>query len=159
MIDKKIIINQNGIEIIGKIIELDEHFIKIEIISPYCNWTNQSKSNGMSRLSPNNFLNRYEEVSKRLLLDSYNKIKIIDENIERICNVFDMLNEELNEAEKLDASKTKERIISKLQDWFFKDFIFTSSVTNLVPSIDERKKILDFIVSYKFGKNKDFLKK
>lgn len=159
MISKNISINYNGIEIVGEILELDEHFIKISIVSPYCNWTNQSKSNGMSRLSPNHFLKTYEEVSKRLLLDSYKKLKIIDENLERICNVFDMLNEEMNEAEKLEESDAKKRILSKLQDWFFKDFIFTSSVTNLVPSIDERKKILGFIVSYKFGKSKDFIKK
>lgn len=103
-------------------------------------------------------LKSYDEVSKRLLLNSYRKLKIIDDDFAKICYVYEDLLEEINEVEKLNESEIKNRILDKLNDWFFHDFIFKNRVTNLIATIYEVPKIIEIIETYKSEKRKLFLK-
>lgn len=158
MIKKTVTLNYQGTEIIGEILELDNYFIRVQINSPYCNWEDCSVITDSVKQNPHDFLKSYDEVSKRLLLNSYRKLKIIDDDFAKICYVYEDLLEEINEVEKLNESDIKNRILDKLNDWFFHDFIFKNRVTNLIATIYEVPKIIEIIETYKSEKRKLFLK-
>jgi hypothetical protein len=159
MIDNIINFTFQGEEIEGKILEINQYFIKVVITYPYINWENQSSITGSAVKNPNNnFLKTHEETSIRLLLDVYLKIKAIDESIDRICNVYDHLLEEINAAEQINDILVKDRIISKLKDWFYNDFLFKPSITGLITTITDKSRITEIIETYKTEKRKIYLK-
>lgn len=158
MIKKTVTLNYQGTEIIGEILELDHYFIRVQIIAPYCNWNDCSVITCSFAENPHNFMKSYDEVSKRLLLNSYRKLKIMDEDFAKICYVYEDLLEEINEVEKLNKSDIKNRVFNKLNDWFFNDFIFKTRFTNLIATIYEVPKIIEIIETYKSEKRKLFLK-
>ena len=144
-------IMEEGVLVTGEIIEREKYFLRVRIVSPYINWENQVGINGMGRQNPNHFLTDYgDERARDLLQESYRKLKIIDESLDRIVRVYENLEEEIAEVGLLEDSEIKSRIISKLNDWFFNDFLFTSSVT-------EMKKIEHIITVYRDEKNRIYL--
>ena len=136
-------------KVVGEIVRLDKYYIEVEILSPFKNWSNHSSITGMGRMSSHNFLVTYKEVSKRLLTESYRKLKIIDESIDRISNVFITHERHINSLKDIGDIEVRDSIRSKLNDWFFDDFLFTSSVTGLIASVNEEEKIIAIITSYK----------
>jgi len=157
MTNKIISTYHNGTKVIGEILELDAFNIKIRITSPYCNWENSLGIMGRATQNPNNFLKTYEEVSKRLLIDSYKKLEIIDESLDRFCGVYGHLTKELKEVELINDIRAKERIIDKLNDWFFGDFLFTSYKTGLRTLQSEDAKIIEIFEAYKKENRKIYL--
>jgi hypothetical protein len=141
----------------GRIVKLDKYYIEIEILSPFINWKNFSIISGPAKMSSYNFLVTYEEVSKRLLSNSFRKLKIIDESIDRIVKVYNNMTEELKAVNIVQDEVIRERIIYKLNDWFFHDFLFTSSVTGLIASNSERAKIEEIISTYENEQRKIYL--
>ena len=105
--------NYNDTEIVGEIIKLHEFQIRVAITSPYINWESGSSINGPGRQSKNNFLHRYEEASKFLLIETYRKLAIIDKNLDRMCGLYDRLIEENKELKKLPESELRESISRK----------------------------------------------
>lgn len=151
-------IMEEGVLVTGEIIEREKYFLRVRIVSPYINWENQVGINGMGRQNPNHFLTDYgDERARDLLQESYRKLKIIDESLDRIVRVYENLEEEIAEVGLLEDSEIKSRIISKLNDWFFNDFLFTSSVTGLITRITEMKKIEHIITVYRDEKNRIYL--
>ena len=157
MTNKIISTYHNGTKVIGEILELEAFYIKIRITSPYCNYENSLAIMRWARQNPNNFLKTYEEVSKRLLIESYKKLNIIDESLDRFCGVYDYLTKELKEVELITDSKAKERIIGKLNDWFFGDFLFTSYKTDLRTLTSDNAKIIEIFEAYKKENRKIYL--
>lgn len=155
--DKIIRIKIDGQDVVGEITRLEKYYIEVEILSPYINWKNSSVITGYGKKSPYNFLVRYNEVSERLLANSYKKLKMIDEQLDRIVNVYDSLNAELKAIGTIKNRNVREQIADKLKSWFFSDFIFTPSVTGLIASYNETDKIEEIIKVYKASKQKIYL--
>lgn len=151
-------IMEEGVLVTGEIIEREKYFLRVRIVSPYINWENQVGINGMGRQNPNHFLTDYgDERARDLLQESYRKLKIIDESLDRIVRVYENLEEEIAEVGLLEDSEIKSRIISKLNNWFFNDFLFTPGVTGLITRITEMKKIEHIITVYRDEKNRIYL--
>jgi hypothetical protein len=148
----------DGQIVTGEIVRRTKDHVKIKIVSPYTNWSNDRYITGQGRMSPHHFLTvRGYEVAKELLINSYRKLQIIDESIDRICGLYGRLEEEKAEAGKLPDSKIKNRIISKVDDWFFHDTLFISSVTGLITAIDERERIIEIINAYRYEDRKIYM--
>jgi len=150
-------INVDNTQVIGKITKLERFYIEVDILYPYINWKNYRVISGPGRMTPNHFLKIYRERSEQMLLESYNKLKIIDESIDRIIKVYNDITIEIQLVSKLKNDPVKERIVSKLNDWFFHDFIFTSSVTGMIASYSERAMIEEIIKAYIVEKKKIYL--
>ena len=160
MLNNRIIETMSGeVLVVGRINILQEYYIEVEILSPYVNWINHSSITGPGKQNPQNFLHKFKEVSESLLKESYEKLRMIDESIDRIVKVYNDLQEELESVSYLQNSWTKERIENKLSDWFFRDFLFTSSVTGKVASFFEEDKIKEIINVYKDEKRKIYIRK
>ena len=147
-------IDFEGQTIIGKVNRHEKFAINVSIISPYKNWDNGIGISGPGQMSPYHFFTeRGEVVINDLLTESYRKLKIIDESIDRICKVYENLKEEIIAVDDIKDDKLKTRIKSKLNDWFFRDFLFTSSVTGLMASVFEEDKVKQILEEYlKSGK-------
>lgn len=151
-------IMEEGVLVTGEIIDREKYFLKIRIVSPFMNWENQVVIKGPGRQSPRHYLTEYGDKRARdLLLESYRKLKIIDESLDRIVGVYKMLEEEITEVSLLEDSEIKTRIVSKLNAWFFGKFIFTSSVTGLITGINEEEKIKQIITVYRDEKKRIYL--
>ena len=147
-----------GVLVTGEIIDREKYFLKVRIVSPFMNWENQVVIKGPGRQSPHHYLTEYGDKRARdLLLESYRKLKIIDDSLDRMVRVYEWLEEELAEVSLLKDSAIKTRIISKLNDWFFYDFLFSPSVTGLTASNDEREKIEHIIKVYRDEKKRIYL--
>lgn len=145
----------DGQTVTGEIVRREKDHVRIKIVSPYTNWYNDRFITGIGRMDPNHFLTvRGYEVAKELLINSYRKLQIIDESLDRYCRLFGSLEEEKLEIGKLKDSKVKERIMRKLDDWFFHDALFTSSVTGLIAAVFERERIIEIINAYRYEKRK-----
>jgi len=148
----------NGVEVTGKITQLEKFYLEVEILQPYVNWTSFLAIGGLCRSTPNHFLTEHgDKYAHRILTESYKKIKIIDEKIDRIVEVHDDLIEEASEVSKLTNETVKKRVIEKLNDWFYHDFIFTSCVTGMITTISDRPQIEEIIKTYKKEKRKIYL--
>lgn len=134
----------------GEIIERSKFFIRVGIISPFKNWENYRGINGPGRQTPDHYLTaRGEEVAKDLLLSSFKKLKMIDESINRLSKVQNDLREELEEIKALPNNPVRERIASKLNYWFYNNFLFSSRTTGMVATYGEQEKIEEIFKTYK----------
>jgi len=148
----------NGEVVVGVTILRDKHSLRVRLLMPYCNWVDELYITGMGKMLPRHFLTPYGDADvRRLIIESYRKLKIIDGSIDRICRVYDKLKEELLEKDKLEQNEVTSRIRRKLQDWVFKDFLFTSSVTGSIASYSEEDKIEQIILAYKNEGKKIYL--
>lgn len=149
----------DGIEVTGKITQLDKFYIEVEILQPYVNWSSFLAIGGLCRRTPNHFLSEHgEKYAQRILTESYKKIKFLDENIDRAVKDYDKLIDEIKAASVLDNDLEK-RIIKKLRDHFFRNQLFVSSVTGLTATYYDEPKIEEIIKTYKTEKKKIYLKK
>lgn len=150
----------DGVEVKGKITVLEEFYIKVEITEPFVNWVNSSCITGPAKMATShNFFNTYESVGKRLLLNSYSKLQMIDESIDRIVRLYDDMICEQAVAQQMEDREIGKSIESKLEDWFFKT-IFTSSVTGLVAShVYDRERIYNILNLYKKEGKKNYVLK
>ena len=150
----------DGIEVKGKITRHEKYHLEVEILHPYVNWKSyRSISPVILRGSPNPFLNRWKELSEEILTNSYEKLKMIDERIDNLTIEYNNLTEDIIELENIQKKEIKERIVKKLNDWFYHNHIFVSSVTGMIATISDRPQIEEIIKVYKAEKKKIYLKK
>jgi hypothetical protein len=154
---KLISISVDGLEVIGKITRRENYYLEVEILQPYVNWKNyRSVSPVILRNSPNPFINSWKEMSEEILLNSYKKLKSIDENLDSVVKDYEDLNEEINAVSVLD-NDLKKRIIKKLRDQFFRKDLFVSSVTGLIATYHDEAIIEKIINTYRSEKKKIYL--
>ena len=157
---KLVSISVDDLEVKGKITRHEKYYLEVEILHPYVNWKSyRTISPVILRGSPNPFLNKWEEMSEEILRESYKKIKMIDEKIDGLTEDYNNLTEEIAELENIQRKEIKERIVKKLNDWFYHDHIFVSSVTGMIATISERPVIEEIIKIFKNDKKKIYLKK
>jgi len=148
----------NNKEVIGEIVERQKFYIKVKITRPYSYWYAERFISSVGRQTPHHFLTeRGDVVIQELLNDSYQKLKIIDRNIDRFLKVYNDLKNEIIMLSDLENNETKRRIEYKLNDWFYHDFIFTSGVSGLYTSINERELIDNILNTYKLTGQKVYL--
>ena len=129
----------------GIVKQRDQYFIKVKLLSPLEAWENTCYISGMCRQTPDHFLTEAgDKTIKRLLVQSYRKIKMISESIDRLCGVYLNLKSELNAIKEINDIEMRNSIGSKLEDWFF-DTIFVSSITGIITSIYDKDFIYEIL--------------
>ena len=144
--------------VVGQITCRQKDFISVQMISPYWGWEKYSSVTGPARAHCSYLTSLGDEVVRDLLRDNYTKIKTIDHGIERYAKVYDHLQSELRLISKMPNSVTKWRITDKVRWWFHSEFLFSTSVTGIVASLDERKSIEEILKTYKKEGRKTYLK-
>lgn len=132
----------------GKVLERNKFFVKVQLISPYEAWENFSIISGMCRGTPNHFLTEQgDKTIRQLLIDSYKKFKKLQDSLDRISNVYINLQIELKSLNEISDIEIRNKIKSKLEDWFF-DSIYTTSITGIIASYNDRSYIFEIIVNH-----------
>ena len=132
----------------GLVLERDRFFIKVQLISPFEAWENYSIISGMCRGTPNHFLTEEgDNTIRRLLIDSYQKFKTLYDSFDRISNVYINLQMELKSLNEISDIEIRNKIKSKLEDWFFTK-IFTSSITGIIASYNDRSYIFEIFENH-----------
>lgn len=138
----------DNIRLKGKVLERNKFLVRVQLIIPFEAWENYSMISGMCRGTSNHFLTEQgDKTIRRLLIDSYKKYNKISKNIDRISTIYLNLQVELESLGEISDIKIRNKIKSKLEDWFF-DSIFTTSVTGIIASHNDRKYIFELIENY-----------
>ncbi len=144
--------------VVGQITCRQKDFISVQMISPFWGWEKYCSITGPARAHCSYLTSLGNERARDLLQDNYTKIKTIDHSIDRFVKVFDHLQSELRLINKLPKSKIRERIIDKVRWWFYSEFLFAASVTGMVASWDEEKRIDEILTAYKKEGRKTYCK-
>ena len=132
----------------GLVLDRDRFFIKVQLISPFEAWENYSIISGMCRVTPNHFLTEQgDNTIRQLLIESYQKFKMLYESMDRISNVYINLKFELISLYEISDIEMRNKIKKKLEDWFFVA-IFTSSITGLIATYNDRNYIFEIIENH-----------
>ncbi len=132
----------------GLVLERSKFLIKVQLISPFEAWENYSIISGMCRGTPNHFLTEEgDNTIRRLLIDSYQKFKTLYDSFDRISNVYINLQMELKSLNEISDIEIRNKIKSKLEDWFFTK-IFTSSITGIIASYNDRSYIFEIFENH-----------
>ncbi len=132
----------------GIIIERNRFLIKVQLLSPFEAWDNYSMISGMCRGTPNHFLTKHGDKSARnLLIISYLKFKEIQENFDRLCRFYSILQLELKALHKISDLDIRTTLKSKFEDWFF-DKIFISGASGIVATRHDRTYILEIFENH-----------
>ena len=130
------------------VLDRDRYFIKVQLISPFEAWENYSIISGMCRATPHHFLTEYgDKTIRRLLIKSYQKFKILYDSFDRISNVYINLQMELKSLNEISDIEIRNKIKSKLEDWFFTN-MFTSSITGIIASYNDRSYIFEIFENH-----------
>ena len=129
----------------GKVLERNRFLVKVQLISPFEAWETFSSISGMCRGMPNHFLTEEgDKTIRRLLIDSYKKNKRLHDGFDTISKTYIDLQVELKSLNEISDIETRNRVKSKLEDWFF-DSIFTSKITGVMASYNDRRYIFKII--------------
>ena len=145
--------------VVGEIIHRTRLWISIRILVPFIGWENSigipNQALGTNRhfwtIEGNNYVREY---GLNLLFESYEKVKIIDENIDIFVGMYDELQKELKATDKLDESETKENLIRTLRNGFNDNL---HRIYGLHISIYDNKQLEKIILAYKSDKRKIYL--
>jgi len=129
----------------GIIHKREKFRIEVQLTSPYKTWKNYALISGRCRTTPNHLLTDYgDDIIRQLLIVSYKKYKILNENFDRICKRYVDFKLELMVLDKLSDTDNRSIIKEKLEDWFFNK-LFITSVTGLSATISDRKHIFELL--------------
>ncbi len=148
-----------GEVVLGEIIQRTRLWITIRILVPFIGWENSigipNQAIGTTRhfwtIEGNNYVKEY---GLNLLIESYEKVRIIDENIDIFVGQYDELQKELRAIDKLDESETKEQINRSLRNGFQDNLQITYG---LHLSIYDNQQFEKIILAYKLDKRKIYL--
>ena len=150
-----------GLVVIGEIIQRTRLWVTLRILAPYIGWENciglPNQALGADRhfwtIKGNNYA---EEYGLRLLIESYEKVKVIDENIDVFAEIYDELQKELKAIDKTVESATKEEIIRELYRSYYNNLKINYGLHLSIYDYEQFEKI---ILSYKLDKRKIYLNK
>ena len=106
----------DGVVVKGRITNLQEWFIEVEILEPYVGWTEHLSCNGPGRMNPSNFISRAEDLSVTLLSNLYYKMKNFDESLPFQVERYKLLLEEKEALKYIDDDEIRDSIDSKISD-------------------------------------------
>jgi Icc-related predicted phosphoesterase len=132
----------------GLILKRERYYIEVQLISPFEAWKNYGMISGMCRMTPKHLLTEYgEEVIRQLLIASYQKSKMLHDSFDRISKVHLGYKSELISLNEISDIQMRSTIQNKLEDWFF-DTIFTSSITGVIASNNDRKHVFEILENH-----------
>ena len=145
--------------VIGKITHRTRLWINIRILFPYFGWKNcigiPRQALGTKKHFWTKAGNKYvKEYGLKLLIESYEKVKIIDENIDAFVGIYNEFQKELIAIDKLNESKKKEKKKIALHRTFH-DNLHISYGLHL--SIYDNEQFEEIILAYKSHKRKIYL--
>jgi hypothetical protein len=143
----------------GEITHRTPLWLNVRILAPFIGWENRIglplQALGTTRhfgaIEGNESARKY---GLDLLIKSYEKVKIIDENIEIFVEQYDEFQKELKEVEKLGKSKAKGRVKASLLRGFYNNLDLTYG---LQISISDSYQFDKIILAYKSDKSKIYL--
>lgn len=143
----------------GEIILRTRLQITVRILAPFIFWKNSIGIPNQAIATTRHFWGKdgdrtVRENARELLIKSYQKIKIIDENIDIFAAQYDCLQKELKEVDKLEESETKEQIKRSLWRDFHGNLF---NVYGLHISIYDKAQLEQIILAYKTDKRKIYL--
>lgn len=153
MEDKFVKFTHEEVEIVGEVTYLKKTYMEVQFVEPFCNWSCSLYVTGPGTISPERFEQKHKEFAQKLLIESYKKLKWMDDRIGRVCQKYDLYVEELEALRVLDQPGIKGRIEGKLRQAFF-DIAFMPEFTGFQFSAAEKCRILDILEIYKLVKCK-----
>ena len=143
----------------GEIIRRTRLWLTVRILVPFVGWENSIGLPNQALGTTFHFWtiwgdNFARENGLKLLIESYKKVKIIDENIDIFVEQYDALQKELKAVDKLDESETKEKIKWSLRKGFYDNLHITYG---LRLSIYDKTPFEKIILAYKSDKRKIYL--
>ena len=95
----------------GLILKRSKFYIEVQLISPFEAWENFGMISGMCRMTPNHLLTeRGDDVIRRLLIESYQRFKILHENFDRISKDYTNYKAELISVNEISDIKMRSNI-------------------------------------------------
>lgn len=129
----------------GLMLKRTSFYIEVQLLSPFEAWENYAMISGRSRGTPNHFLTEHgDDVIRRLLIESYQRFKILHENFDRISKDYINYKAELIAVHDIADIKMRSDIKKKLEDWFF-DALFTPSITGVIATYSDRAHIFEIL--------------
>jgi hypothetical protein len=147
MVRRRFIVDYDEIELVGAFIHREQHYIEIEMLEPYVNWTARIGRTGPSRMNPNSLEGRQGLYwAGKLLIEAYRKLKILDKSFDRILKTYKVLQKE-RAMIRANIGREGEMICGKLYNEFFHS-MFSSTSTGLSASYTERPHIIEILEHY-----------
>ncbi|MDB9859383.1 hypothetical protein OAC43_01600 [Flavobacteriaceae bacterium] len=132
----------------GLILKRTSFYIEVQLLSPFEAWENYGMISGRCRGTPNHFLTEHgDECITRLLIESYQRFKILHERFDRIIKDYIDYKVELIAVHEISDIKIRSNIKKKLEDWFF-DAQFSSSVTDVIATYSDRAHIFEILENH-----------
>ena len=153
--DERISFRSGNIIVEGVITKRNNFQLHIEMVKPYTNWKMRSAFTSPVPTGWRDFVETYRLRAHRMLNDAYHKLKKIDEEIDLIAKVYKEYQEEIESVSRIECTKTRERILYKLNRWFFYDFL--EKLTERRIFLDDQERILHIIAAYHKEKQKIYL--
>ena len=145
---KNIEFNYNNVLLKGLVLKREKFHIKVQLISPFETWENFGIISGMCRGTPNHLLTEYgDKIIRRLLIESYQKFKMLHDSFDRISDDYIDYKVELISLNEISDIKIRSKIKKKLEDWFF-NAIFTSSVTGVIATHNDKEYISEILENH-----------
>jgi len=146
--------------VVGEIIWRTRLWLIVRIVTPFIFWKSWYGLPNQALGTTRHYWGKdgdenVRETAQKLLIKCYEKVKIIDENIDIFAQQYDYLQRELKEVDKLEQSETKEQIKRSLWRGFH-DNLF--KVYGLRISMYDEEQLEQIIVAYNTDKRKIYLK-
>lgn len=155
MTEKVSLITREGIIVEGVITKRNNFQLHVEMTKPYTNWKMKSAFTSLVPAGWRDFVENYKLRARRMLMDGYLKLEKIDMEMDLIEKVYVEYLEEMDWISRIESSKTKDRILYKLDRWFFE--IFLAGLTKQTIFSDDRERILKIVTVYHKEKRKIYL--
>lgn len=125
---KKIIeYRKNGLLIQGEFIERTVNRIVVRMLYPFIGWVGGVEDHNKKFMTQKGV-----KAAKKLLLDGYKKVKLVDKHIHNFAIFYeDDVIEERDELLKLPPSEDKEYASGAVRQWFFNNFMLRPEYTGL----------------------------
>ena len=132
----------------GLILKRTKFYIEVQLLSPFEAWENYGMISGMCRGTPDHLLTEHgDEHIRRLLIESYQRFKILHDSFDRISTDYKNYKNELISVNKISNIEIRSRIKRKLEDWFF-DKLFTPSITGVIATNGDRAPIFEILENH-----------
>jgi hypothetical protein len=149
-----------GVVVKGEIIKKTHLSMFVRIVEPFVFWENYTGLPNQALGGSYYFWgaegNRCtRELGQKLLIESYRNVKIIDKNLDIFVGIYDTLQKELKEIDKLDESEITKKIKRSLWNGFE---CTLSNTYGLRIGNGDKQQLEEIILAYKTDKRKIYVK-
>ena len=110
--------------LVGEITERSQFYINVKLISPFYGFENSRSINGHARNCKMHYLTeRGDEIAKEILINSFKLMQEIDSTLNRLADLNCIVKQETDKISCCGNKIILERIMEKMDDWFYKDFL------------------------------------